>query len=323
MIELYGIFQSSETCLVENRGNPNFHTTKWKKKRKRKLDGWTGARIWEDFQLFTQQDWEHFYGVQEVHSHPSMIDYPFYDLIDGRSIPRPARQILEDFRKIEAKLLDNSRLGRFCTDGELVHSFPDGWGWYKIIEGRSKQEAIAMHHCGNEGGKRADVMYSLRQSVAHPAGNRLKPHLTLIVNNGLIGEAKAFANEKPDSLFHGYIEEFLKMEENSWNRGWLHCRRIIFNSSIFQNQPEWVCSRKPDFRFDPIGEGGILILSVSHNKEWRHFGVREQVMISVNEYDHSEPQWLALQENLEIMDRVRSNSLAGVLPGWKKLGVYA
>ena len=36
----------------------------------------------------------------------------------------------------------------------------------------------------------------------------------------------------------------------------------------------------------------------------------EQVMTSVNEYDHREPQWLALQENLEIKDRVRSNSLA-------------
>ena len=33
------------------------------------------------------------------------------------------------------------------------------------------------------------------------------------MNNGLIGEAKAFANEKPDSLFHAYIEEFLKMKE--------------------------------------------------------------------------------------------------------------
>ena len=38
-------------ALVENRGNPNFHTIKWKKKRKRKLEGWTGARIREDFQL--------------------------------------------------------------------------------------------------------------------------------------------------------------------------------------------------------------------------------------------------------------------------------
>ena len=59
-----------------------------------------------------------------------------------------------------------------------------------------------MHHCGNEGGKQADVMYSLREPVVHSSGERLKPHLTFIVNNGLIGEAKGFANEKPDSLFH-------------------------------------------------------------------------------------------------------------------------
>ena len=301
-------------ALMENRGNPNFHTIKWKKKRKRKLDGWTGGRIRDDFQFFTQQVWEHFYGVQEVHSHPSMKDYPFYDLIDGKSIPRSARQILDDFLKIEAKLLDNSRLSRFCTDGQLVHSCPDGWGWYKIIEGRSKQEAIAMHHCGNEGGKQADVMYSLREPVVHSSGERLKPHLTFIVNNGLIGETKGFANEKPDILFHGYIEEFLKMEEI---RGIVGGGYMPENNFQFFDLPKparmRVLEEKPDFRFDPIGEGGSSMLSVSHNKEWRHFGVAdcgEQVMISVSDYGHREPQWLALQENLEIKDKVRSNSLA-------------
>ena len=159
-------------------------------------------------------------------------------------LPRPARQILEDFRKIEVKLLDNSRLGRFCTDGELVHSFPDGWGWYKkLLRADQNRRPLPCIIAGMKG-ESGQMMYSLRESVAHPAGNRLKPHLTFIVNNGLIGEAKAFANEKPDSLFHGYIEEFLK-----WKRfveSWVvvTCRRIIFNSSIFQNQPEWVCSRK-------------------------------------------------------------------------------
>ena len=36
-------------ALVENRGIRIFHIAKWKKKRKRKLEGWTGARIREDF----------------------------------------------------------------------------------------------------------------------------------------------------------------------------------------------------------------------------------------------------------------------------------
>ena len=301
-------------ALVENRGNPNFHTIKWKKKRKRKLEGWTGARIREDFNLFTQQMWEHFYGIQEVYSHPSMKDYPFYDLIEGKSFPRSARQILEDFRKIEVKLLDNSRLSRFCTDGQLVYSCPDGWGWYKIIEGRSKQEAIAMHHCGNEGGKQADVMYSLREPVPHPSGTRLKPHLTFIVNNGMIGEAKGFANEKPDSLFHGYIEEFLKMKDI---RGIVGGGYMPENNFQFFDLPKpermGVLDEKPDFRFDPVGEGGNPILKVSENKNWRHFGVAdcgEQVMVTVGEFGQQEPQWLALQEDLEIKNRVRSNSLA-------------
>jgi hypothetical protein len=171
-----------------------------------------------------------------------------------------------------------------------------------------------MHHCGNEGGKRADVMYSLREPVLQPSGTRLKPHLTFIVNNGLVGEAKGFANEKPDILFSEYIEEFLKMEEI---RGIVGGGYMPENNFQFFDLPKparlRVLEEKPDFRFDPIGEGGSSMLSVSHNKEWRHFGVAdcgEQVMISVSDYGHREPQWLALQENLEIKDKVRSNSLA-------------
>ena len=41
MIELYGIFQSFKDLPGGKPGNPNFHTIKWK--RKRKLEGWTGA----------------------------------------------------------------------------------------------------------------------------------------------------------------------------------------------------------------------------------------------------------------------------------------
>ena len=96
-----------------------------------------------------------------------MMDYPFYDLIDGRSIPRPASQILEDFRKIEAKLLDNSRLGRFCTDGGLVIPFPmDGVGT-KLLRADQNRRPLPCIIAGMKG-KRADVMYSLRESVAHP-----------------------------------------------------------------------------------------------------------------------------------------------------------
>ena len=72
-----------------------------------------------------------------------MNDYPFYDLIDGKSIPRMARQILHDFRNIEVRLFDRVESGRFCSDGELVHSFSDGWGWYKVVEGRSSSDGYA------------------------------------------------------------------------------------------------------------------------------------------------------------------------------------
>ena len=63
------------------------------------------------------------------------------------------------------------------------------------------------------------------------------------MNNGLIGEAKAFANEKPDSLFHAYIEEFLKMKEI---RGIVGGGYMPENNSIlrsFKNQPECVSGK--------------------------------------------------------------------------------
>ena len=190
-----------------------------------------------------------------------MKDYPFYDLINGKSIPRMARQILADFRILESRLCDRMGHGGFCKDGELIQSFNDGWGWYKINDGNSKQEALAMHHCGNQGGKRGDVLYSLREPFVQGSSTRLKPHLTFIVNNGLVGEAKGFANQKPDSCFAKYIEAFLKIEDI---RG---VEKITFNFLIFLNRKE-----KPDFRFfDPLGEGGNSILKVSDTQTWRHF----------------------------------------------------
>lgn len=55
------------------------------------------------------------------------------------------------------------------------------------------------------------------------------------------------------------------------------------------------------------------MLRISGHKNWRHYGVAdcgEQLMVTVGDLRNKEPQWLALQEDLEIKDRVRSNSLA-------------
>ena len=301
-------------ALLENRSGSLIRSEKWRKKLKRKLSGWTGERIREDYQLFTQLKWEHFYGLQEVHSSQKMKDYPFYDLINGKSIPRMARQILADFRILESRLCDRMGHGGFCKDGELIQSFNDGWGWYKINDGNSKQEALAMHHCGNQGGKRGDVLYSLREPFVQGSSTRLKPHLTFIVNNGLVGEAKGFANQKPDSCFAKYIEAFLKIEDI---RGLSGGGYLPENNFQFFDLPKSarlrVLEEKPDFRFDPLGEGGNSILKVSDTQTWRHFGLAdfgEQVMATVAEFGHAEPQWLVLQDDLQIRDRVRSNSLA-------------
>lgn len=84
-----------------------------------------------------------------------------------------------------------------------LHGQWEGWKWVSLGRGHCPQEAKAMGHCGNAGAREGDDIISLRD----PQG---KAHLTFILNDGMLGEMKGRANNKPSKKYHPAIVELLK-----------------------------------------------------------------------------------------------------------------
>ena len=89
-------------------------------------------------------------------------------------------------------------------EGETILSFPDGYKWVDLERGDCDMEAKAMGHCGNAGALKGDTILSLRD-------DKNIPHLTFILNEGMLVERKARNNSKPLPKYHNYIIELLKL----------------------------------------------------------------------------------------------------------------
>jgi hypothetical protein len=90
------------------------------------------------------------------------------------------------------------------AEGKTIIEFPDGYKWVNLERGYCAQEGESMGHCGNTRPKPGDTILSLRDSKNFP-------HLTFILNNGVLGQRKAKANEKPAPKYYPYIIELLKL----------------------------------------------------------------------------------------------------------------
>lgn len=91
---------------------------------------------------------------------------------------------------------------------EVFLDFHNGWAWYDLNTGSCSAEANAMGHCGNAGAKHGDTILSLRRRVGD---NLYRPSLTFILSeDGLLGEMKGRANEKPKERYHDMIVALLR-----------------------------------------------------------------------------------------------------------------
>lgn len=119
--------------------------------------------------------------------------------------------IEDDFREFE-KEWQESRAGYVegeDTD-EIVIKFPDGFAWVNLHKPHCKLEGDAMGHCGNTAASQSgDTILSLRKY--DEAKGMWRPSLTFILHeDGMLGEMKGRANEKPAAKYHSYIKELLK-----------------------------------------------------------------------------------------------------------------
>lgn len=97
---------------------------------------------------------------------------------------------------------------------EIIMKFDDGSVWVNTHTPTcTREESKIMQHCGNEytHQQSGDEIFSFRTPSS--IKGRWNPHLTFVVNDGIIRESKGKQNEKPDVDKYGkYIFELLKSD---------------------------------------------------------------------------------------------------------------
>lgn len=116
--------------------------------------------------------------------------------------------IERDWQEKASKLVDIDH-----DDTETIIKFPDGSEWINLNKPYCDLEARAMGHCGNAASyTENDTVLSYRTIEKTPKGEMWKPRLTFILDttNGLLGEMKGRANQKPSPKYHGVIMDLLR-----------------------------------------------------------------------------------------------------------------
>lgn len=158
--------------------------------------------------VYIMQNLNHFMG----------IDYPPLQAFDPSSDPD---NYLENLTEIEDEWKDAVGDGWITPQGDETLILDLGkYKWFDLGRGACRDEGGAMGHCGNTPSVRAgDTIYSLRQVATRGGQEFHRPSLTFIANNGILGEMKGRANNKPDEKYHPHIIELLKSKYIDGIRG--------------------------------------------------------------------------------------------------------
>lgn len=121
-------------------------------------------------------------------------------------------ELFEQFEEIEEQWReqqadDKRRLPKTEDDypnAKKIIDFGDGFAWWSLGVSSCDQEGAAMGHCGNTAEDEGEVL-SLRKRI----GDFDEPFLTFINHDGLLGEMKGRANQKPAAKYHPYIVKLL------------------------------------------------------------------------------------------------------------------
>jgi len=120
--------------------------------------------------------------------------------------------------------------------------------WHSLSAGACKNEGSAMGHCGNVPSKvGGDNILSLR--TVHKVGDKEyhEPHLTFIVNKGILGEMKGKANQKPSPKYHEDIVNLLSNKKIKMiaGGGYEHQNNFSFDD-LNEEQKQRVLKAYPD-----------------------------------------------------------------------------
>ena len=260
-------------------------------------------RVRTDYLCDFKDAWEHCRNVQDMYDHPDMLNYSFYSNGEKGRLPDTPDQVLSEFGKMEEKIQDAYKNERYCNDGSPFIEFDDQWKWVCVPEGKSRQEANAMRHCGNGFGKPNDMLLSLREPVRKGNINLWKPHLTFILNDGYLGEMKGYANSKPKRQFHPYISKLLedKRIEGLCGGGFLPNSNFSF-SHLSVPLRRQVLVKNKNLDFDPMGQFGSKIVELDGGESWYQTDyVKNKQLVTLNSppLTGKRPSYLSLQSKVQ------------------------
>lgn len=152
---------------------------------------------------------------------------------------------LSDQYHEDLKNKQKSKPGRV---GKTILSFSDGYSWVDLERGYCEMEKESMGHCGNVGMSQGDTILSLRD-------RKNVPHLTFILNNGILGEMKGRGNDKPSVKYHPYITELLKLPSIKRVKGGGYKPENNFKlSDLTEEERNELIQLKPKFENDYLME---------------------------------------------------------------------
>jgi len=267
------------------------------------MKGFSLHRVRTEYLYNFKDEWEHCRNMQDMYGHSDMLGYPFFSESEKGRVPKSPDQVLGDFGKMEEKIQDAYKNERYCNDGSPFIEFDDQWKWVCVPEGKSKQEANAMRHCGNGFGKPNDMLLSLREPIRKGNVNLWKPHLTFILNDGYLGEMKGYANSKPKQKFHPYIARLLEDRRVDGLRGGGFMPKSNFSfSNLSVPLRTQVLAKNKNLDFDPIGRFGDLIVEVDDHESWYQTDyVKNKQLVTSNSPPliSKKPSYLSLQSRVQ------------------------
>lgn len=104
----------------------------------------------------------------------------------------------------------------------VIIDFGNGWYWVNLDTDYCDLESRAMGHCGNAGNRNSTLL-SLRKLIKKsqsPSTWVWEPHVTFeLEEDGMLGQMKGKANDKPESKYHGMIVALLLHKDTVSSRG--------------------------------------------------------------------------------------------------------
>lgn len=150
--------------------------------------------------------------LSELGHYLSMVQIP--KIQNYQFTNQPWLKIKLDFDEFENEWRSRSSdNGVKIQDGDKIILKFDGGkkAWWLLDRSYCRDEGDKMGHCGNTAAyKDGDNILSFRTATEDP--EYWVPHMTFILNHGVLGEMKGKANKKPESKYHPYIVALLKSD---------------------------------------------------------------------------------------------------------------